>query len=62
MLLQVSLLGEALSEILTAYKLYKCQRWFSTEAELNTGTGLVLQHKNITLSHSFSQNVPSVRF
>lgn len=35
MLLHVSLLGEALSEILTAYKLYKCQRWFSTKAELN---------------------------
>lgn len=40
MLLHVSLLGEVLSEILTAYKLYKCQRWFSTEAELNPVSGV----------------------
>lgn len=40
MLLQVSLLGEALSEIVAAYKLYKCQRWFSTEAELNAVSGI----------------------
>lgn len=35
MLLHVLLLGEALSEILTACKFYKCQRWFSTKAELH---------------------------
>lgn len=40
MLLHVSLLGEALSEILTAYKLCKCQRWLLTEAELNAVSGI----------------------